>query len=364
MKKVMLSFGTRPEAIKMCPVAKELLMNEEIKLTVCLTGQHGSMLSGVTEAFGIRADYDLGVMREGQSLDALTSSILSGVSRLLGEVKPDILLVHGDTTTAYASALAAFYQNIPIGHVEAGLRSGDISSPFPEELNRRAISLISKYDFAPTERAVETLIKEGKPPHSVFLTGNTVIDALRITLSENFKSEILDAANGARIILLTAHRRENLGEPMKRMFSAIRRVAEEVDDVIIVFPVHKNPVVREAAALAFSGCERVILTEPLDVFEFHNIMKHSYLIVTDSGGIQEEAPALKKPVLLMRKNTERPESVESGAVMLVGTDEGEIYSGIMTLLTDKEKYRKMTSVKNPYGDGFAARRIADIVENA
>ena len=362
MKNIMAVFGTRPEAIKMCPLVKELYSRVGLKVCVCLTGQHDSMLKDVMSAFDVAADYDLSLLRAGQSLSELTASILMGVGRVIDLESPDILLVHGDTATAFAAALSAFYKKIPVGHIEAGLRTGEMSAPFPEELNRRAISLVSEYDFAPTSLARDNLIKEGKSPTRIFVTGNTVIDALRQTVREDYFSEALEFAAGCRLVLLTAHRRESIGKPMRAMFRAIRRVAEEFADVRIVYPVHKNPAVRRIAEESFSGCERILLTEPLGVVDFHNIMKRSYIILTDSGGIQEEAPALQKPILLMRDTTERPEGVSAGAVRVVGCEEENIYESFKRLLVSESEYAKMTDTKSLYGDGNASKRIADIIE--
>lgn len=349
----MAVFGTRPDAIKMCPLVKELQKRAEFETVVCLTGQHREMLDSVTEIFGIKADYDLSVMKEGQTLSDISARIIEGITPILEKEKPDILLVHGDTTTAFASALAAFYLKIPVGHIEAGLRTYRIDSPYPEEFNRRAVSLISDYDFAPTEAARENLIKEGKNPARVFVTGNTVIDALKYTVKEVQKSE------DSRLILLTAHRRENIGEPMRNIFSAVKRVAEKYDDIKIVYPVHPNPAVREIAEEILCGCDKISLTEPLGTIEFHNLLAQSYCVLTDSGGVQEEAAALGKPTLVLRDTTERR---ESDSLRLVGTNEDDIVREFECLLNDKASYNRMKNAPNPYGDGNAAKRIADILE--
>lgn len=349
----MAVFGTRPDAIKMCPLVIELKKRKELETVVCLTGQHREMLDGVTEIFGIKADYDLSVMEQGQTLSDITSKIIEGITPIIEKEKPDIVLVHGDTTTAFASALSAFYLKIPVGHIEAGLRTYRIDSPYPEEFNRRAVSLISDYDFAPTEAARENLIGEGKNPERVFVTGNTVIDALKYTVKDVQKSE-----NG-RLILLTAHRRENIGDPMRNIFSAVKRVAERYDDIKIAYPVHPNPAVCSIAEEMLGGCERVELIEPLDTVEFHNLLARCYLVLTDSGGVQEESAALGKPCLVLRNTTERK---ESDSLRLVGTNEDDIAREFERLLDDKEAYDKMKNAPNPYGDGSASKQIADILE--
>lgn len=354
MKKIMAVFGTRPDAIKMCPLVTELKSRKEFETVVCLTGQHREMLDSVTGLFGIKADYDLAVMEKSRSLSDITSKIISGITPILENEKPDIVLVHGDTATAFASALAAFYLKIPVGHIEAGLRTYNIDSPYPEEFNRRAVSLISSYDFAPTEAARENLIKEGKDPDRVFVTGNTVIDALKYTVKDAQKCE------DGRIILLTAHRRENIGEPMRNIFSAVKSVAKKYDGIKIVYPVHPNPAVREIAEEMLGGCDGIDLVEPLDTVEFHSLLAQSYLVLTDSGGVQEEATALGKPALVLRDVTER---TESDSLMLVGTNEDDISREFERLLTDKEHYDSMKNAPNPYGDGNASKRIADIIES-
>lgn len=362
MKKIMLVFGTRPEAIKMCPLVKELKARKSLETLVCVTGQHREMLDSVLRIFSVVPDYDLSIMKEKQTLFDITNEILNKIQIVLEKEKPDIVLVHGDTSTTFATALACYYLGISVGHVEAGLRTYQTKSPYPEEFNRQAVSIIADYHFAPTERAKENLLREGKRADSVFVTGNTAIDALQTTVKPNFSHRELDWAKGSRLILITAHRRENLGEPMRRMFRAIRRVLSEHPDVKALYPIHKNPIVRSLAEEELFGCENIHITEPLDVTDCHNMMARSYLILTDSGGIQEEAPALGKPVLVMRDTTERPEGVEAGTLLLVGTDEETIYQNFKMLLNDIQKYRQMAETKNPYGDGTACRQIADILE--
>jgi len=352
MKKILAVFGTRPDAIKMCPLVLELKRRENLALKVCLTGQHREMLDAVTEIFGVKADYDLSVMGKDQTLADVTTKIIDGITPILQNEKPDIVLVHGDTTTAFAAALAAFYLKIPVGHVEAGLRTYRIDSPYPEEFNRRAVSLISTFDFAPTEAAKANLIREGKAPERVFVTGNTVIDALKYTVKE-----VSDTSG--RLVLLTAHRRENIGEPMRNIFSAVKRVAEKYDDVKIVYPMHPNPAIRSIAEEILGDCDRVELTEPLDLAKFHTMLSQSYCVLTDSGGVQEEAAALGKPVLILRDTTER---TESDSLMLVGTNEDDVAREFERLLEDEELYTKMKNAPNPYGDGNASARIADIIE--
>lgn len=357
----MLVFGTRPEAIKMCPLVNELKKRESIKTVVCVTGQHRQMLDSVLETFGVIPDYDLSIMKDKQTLFDVTVNILERIKSVLDEVKPDIVLVHGDTSTTFVTALACYYTQTDVGHVEAGLRTYDIYSPFPEEFNRQAVSIISKYNFAPTERAKNNLLKEGRDPNTIFVTGNTAIDALKTTVREDYTHPELEWAKGSRLITLTAHRRENLGEPMHHMFRAIKRIIDETPDIKVIYPIHMNPVVRSAAKEIFGGCDRIHLIDPLDVLDFHNFLARSYLILTDSGGIQEEAPSLGKPVLVMRDTTERPEGVEAGTLKLVGTNEETIYSAFKTLLEDKEEYEKMSKTSNPYGDGRTSQRIADIL---
>ena len=363
MKKVMLVFGTRPEAIKMCPLVNELKKRTTtIETVVCVTGQHRQMLDQVLKAFEITPDYDLSIMKSGQTLFDITTNILTSIKAVLEEVKPDVVLVHGDTSTTFVTALACFYLQIPVGHVEAGLRTHNIYSPYPEEFNRQAVSIIARYNFAPTERSKQNLVKEGKLESSIYITGNTAIDALKTTVHSDYSHPELDWAAGSRLILLTAHRRENLGEPLHNMFRAIRRVVDEHQDVKVIYPIHMNPVVRQAAEEELGNCDRVKIIEPLDVLDFHNFLARSYLILTDSGGIQEEAPSLGKPVLVMRDTTERPEGVEAGTLKLVGTDEQVIYDNFKLLLENRDAYEAMAHASNPYGDGMACKRIADILE--
>ena len=362
MKKVMLVFGTRPEAIKMCPLVNELKTRKGIETIVCVTGQHRQMLDQVLEAFQVEPDYDLSIMKDRQTLFDVTTNILNRIKAVLEEVQPDVVLVHGDTSTTFVTALACFYLQIPVGYVEAGLRTYNIYSPYPEEFNRQAVSIISAYNFAPTELSKENLLREGKNPDTIYVTGNTAIDALKTTVREDYTHPDLEWAKGSRLIMITAHRRENLGEPMKHMFRAIRRVCDEHPDIKAIYPIHMNPVVREIADSILGDDERIRIIEPLDVLDFHNFLSRSYLILTDSGGIQEEAPSLGKPVLVMRDTTERPEGIKAGTLKLVGTDEEVIYQNFKQLLEDEEAYRAMSTASNPYGDGFACKRIADILE--
>ncbi|RHU83299.1 UDP-N-acetylglucosamine 2-epimerase (non-hydrolyzing) [Clostridiaceae bacterium OM08-6BH] len=362
MKKVMLVFGTRPEAIKMCPLVNELKSRKEIKTIVCVTGQHRQMLDQVLEAFDVVPDYDLSIMKDRQTLFDVTTNILNRIKEVLEEVHPDVVLVHGDTSTTFVTALACFYLQIPVGHVEAGLRTYNIYSPYPEEFNRQAVSIISAYNFAPTELSRQNLLKEGKNPDTIYVTGNTAIDALKTTVREDYTHPELEWAKGSRLIMITAHRRENLGEPMKHMFRAIRRVCDEHPDVKAIYPIHMNPVVRETAREILGDDERIHIIEPMDVLDFHNFLSRSFLILTDSGGIQEEAPSLGKPVLVMRDTTERPEGIKAGTLKLVGTDEQVIYENFKLLLENEEAYKAMSTASNPYGDGFACKRIADILE--
>lgn len=362
MKKVMLVFGTRPEAIKMCPLVNELKKRKGLETIVCVTGQHREMLTQVLEAFDVVPDYDLSIMKAKQTLFDITTNILERIKGVLEEVRPDVVLVHGDTSTTFVTALACFYLQIPVGHVEAGLRTYDIYSPFPEEFNRQAVSIVSRYNFAPTPKAKENLLAEGRPEENIYVTGNTAIDALQTTVREDFTHPELDWAKDSRLILITAHRRENLGEPMHQMFRAIRRVLEEHPDVKALYPIHMNPVVRAAAEEELGGCDRIHIIEPLEVLDCHNIMARSYMILTDSGGIQEEAPSLGKPVLVMRDTTERPEGIAAGTLKLVGTDEEVIYKNFKLLLEDPAAYAAMAEASNPYGDGKASCRIADILE--
>lgn len=362
MKKIMLVFGTRPEAIKMCPLVNELKSRENIKTIVCVTGQHRQMLDQVLEAFGVTPDYDLSIMKSGQTLFDITTNILNSIGTVLDEVKPDVVLVHGDTSTTFVTALACFYKQIPVGHVEAGLRTYNIYSPYPEEFNRQAVGIVAKYNFAPTEMSKQNLLNEGKNPGSIYVTGNTAIDALKTTVRDDYAHPELEWAKGSRLIIITAHRRENLGEPMHHMFRAIRRIMDEHPDVKAIYPIHMNPVVRRAADEELGGCDRIHIIEPLEVLDFHNFLARSYMILTDSGGIQEEAPSLGKPVLVMRDTTERPEGIKAGTLKLVGTDEDVIYKNFKELLDDQEAYDAMAHASNPYGDGFACKRIADIIE--
>ena len=362
MKKVVLVFGTRPEAIKMCPVVNELKSRSSLQTLVCVTGQHRQMLDQVLSAFNVVPDYDLSIMKDRQTLFDVTTNILERIGRVLESEKPDVVLVHGDTSTTFVTALACFYLHIPVGHVEAGLRTWNIESPFPEEFNRQAVSIISRYNFAPTEQAKANLLREGRDPKTIFVTGNTAIDALKTTVRSSYTHPELEWAAGSRLIVITAHRRENLGEPMRHMFRAIRRVMDEHADVKAIYPIHLNPVVRQTAAEIFGDDERIHLIEPLDVLDFHNFMARSYLILTDSGGIQEEAPSLGKPVLVMRDTTERPEGIAAGTLKLVGTEEETIYREFTRLLGDKAEYDAMSHASNPYGDGHASERIADILE--
>ena len=361
MKKIMVVFGTRPEAIKMCPLVNELKSRENIITKVCVTGQHRQMLDQVLEAFSVEPDYDLSIMKDKQTLFDITTNILNRIREVLENENPDVVLVHGDTSTTFVTALACYYLQIPVGHVEAGLRTYNIYSPYPEEFNREAVGIISQYNFAPTEVSKDNLLREGKHPETIFVTGNTVIDALKTTVREDYSNPELDWAADSRLILLTAHRRENLGEPMHSMFRAIRRIVDETLDVKVIYPIHMNPLVRKAADEELGNSDRIRLIEPLDVLDFHNFMSRSYLILTDSGGIQEEAPSLGKPVLVMRDTTERPEGIAAGTLKLVGTDEEVIYREFKKLLTDKEEYEKMSKASNPYGDGLACKRSADVL---
>lgn len=361
MKTVLVVFGTRPEAIKMCPLVKELKLVFELNTVVCVTGQHRELLEQVLDIFNVVPDYDLKIMKENQSLFDITTDILNSIGRIINEIKPEIVLVHGDTTTAFATSLACFYMKIPVGHIEAGLRTFNLYSPFPEEFNRSAISIISKYNFAPTEQAKQNLLKEGRSETSIFVTGNTVIDALKTTVKNDFSHPELDWVSDSRMILITAHRRENIGEPMQNMFRAIRRVLNENKDVKAIYPIHLNPIVRKIATEELKGCDNIHIIEPLDVIEFHNFMNKAYLVLTDSGGVQEEAPSLGKPVLVMRDTTERPEGVEAGTLRLVGTKEENIYNAFMELLEDSDLYSRMSQASNPYGDGNACSRILQVL---
>ena len=362
-KKIMLAFGTRPEAIKMCPLVKELKKNKNFKVVVCVTGQHKQMLEQVLSAFKVKPDYDLAIMKERQTLADVTKAILSeNFQNILLKEKPDIVLVHGDTTTTFAVALQCFYLGIKVGHVEAGLRTYNLKSPFPEEFNRQAVGIISDFNFAPTKGAKENLLREGKDKNKIFVTGNTAIDALKTTVKDNYKNDIFKWIGNDRLILLTAHRRENLGQPMENMFRAIKKIIDEFEDVKVVYPIHMNPIVRQTANKIFGDDEKIKLIEPLEVLDFHNFMSRAYLILTDSGGIQEEAPSLGVPVLVMRDTTERPEGIKAGTLKLVGTNEEKIYKEFKKLLTNKREYQKMHKASNPYGDGHACERISKILE--
>ncbi len=362
MKTVMVVFGTRPEAIKMCPLVNELKSRASIKTVVCVTGQHRQMLDQVLEVFHVVPDYDLSIMKANQTLFDITTNILNGIGEILDEVKPDVVLVHGDTSTTFVTALACFYKQIPVGHVEAGLRTYNVYSPYPEEFNRQAVSIISQYNFAPTELSKNNLLKEGKRAETIWVTGNTAIDALKTTVRKDYTHPELNWAQDSRLIIITAHRRENLGEPMHHMFRAIRKIMDEHHDVKAIYPIHMNPVVRKAADEELGGCDRIHIIEPLEVLDFHNFLARSFMILTDSGGIQEEAPSLGKPVLVMRDTTERPEGIKAGTLKLVGTDEETIYANFKELLENKKAYDAMAHASNPYGDGLACKRIADILE--
>jgi len=360
--KVMSIFGTRPEAIKMAPLVKEFEKRDEIESIVCVTAQHREMLDQVLETFKIVPDYDLNIMKQGQTLTEITSRVLEGLESVIKKVEPDIVLVHGDTTTSFAGALAAFYNQVSIGHVEAGLRTYDKYSPYPEEMNRQMVDSMTDMYFAPTNLSKENLLSEHKDAEKIYVTGNTVIDAMRTTVSDDYTHPELKWINkNERMILLTAHRRENLGEPMRHIFKAIRRLVDEFEDIKVIYPIHKNPKVREVANEIFDGCDKVKLIEPLEVFDFHNFQNQSYIIMTDSGGIQEEAPSLGKPVLVLRDTTERPEGIEAGTLKLVGTNEDVIYEEAKKLLSDLKEYEKMSKASNPYGDGHASERIADAI---
>lgn len=362
MKKIMLVFGTRPEAIKMCPLVKELKGRKSFQTLVCVTGQHREMLHQVLDAFEVVPDYDLDIMKDKQNLFDITTNILQKIKAVLEDVKPDIVLVHGDTSTTFVTALACFYLHIPVGHVEAGLRTYNLDSPWPEEFNRQAVSIISKFNFCPTALSKQNLLKEGKDPSTLYVTGNTAIDALKTTVREDYQNDNLDWAKDDRLIMLTAHRRENIGKPMEHMFKAIKRIVDEYEDVKVIYPIHMNPVVREIANRILGDESRVRIIEPLEVVDFHNFLARSYMILTDSGGIQEEAPSLGKPVLVMRDTTERPEGIKAGTLKLVGTEEEVIYKNFKLLLNDKNEYAKMSKAQNPYGDGTACKQIADILE--
>lgn len=361
MKKILFVFGTRPEAIKMCPLVNEFKKHQNIRVIVCVTGQHREMLDQVLHTFSVIPDYDLSIMKTGQSLFDITSIVLKKMEVILKEVCPDIVMVHGDTTTTFTAALACFYLQIPVAHVEAGLRTYNIYSPFPEEFNREAVSIVAKYNFAPTQLAKQNLIREGRRESSIYVTGNTAIDAMKTTVREDYWHNQLEWASDSKLILITAHRRENLGEPMRHIFRALRRIITEYPDCKVIYPIHMNPLVREVAKKELGGEHRIRIIEPLDVVDFHNFMARSYFILTDSGGIQEEAPSLGKPVLVMRDTTERPEGIEAGTLKLVGTDETRIYEACKQLLDNRSVYDDMAQASNPYGDGHACERIADIL---
>lgn len=364
MKKIMVVFGTRPEAIKMCPLIRELNTREDLKTTVCVTGQHREMLDQVLEAFNIIPDYDLSIMQDKQTLFDVTINILEKMKVILEKVNPDMVLVHGDTSTTFVTSLACYYLKIPVGHVEAGLRTYDIYSPYPEEFNRQAVGIIADYNFTPTETSKNNLLNEGKEASSIYVTGNTAIDGLKTTVKKNYTHEHLDWAEGSKLIMITAHRRENFGLPMKNMFKAIKRIVDEFSEIKVVYPIHLNPLIREAAVEILGNTERVRIIDPLEVLEFHNFLARSHIILTDSGGIQEEAPSLGIPVLVMRDTTERPEGVEAGTLKLVGTQEEPIYQNFKSLLLEKSKYEKMSRANNPYGDGDASIKIANILSNS
>lgn len=359
--KVMSIFGTRPEAIKMAPVVKELEKRKEIESIVCVTAQHREMLDQVLETFDIKPDYDLNIMKQGQTLADITTRALVGLEKVIKEVMPDIVLVHGDTTTTFAGALAAFYNQIAIGHVEAGLRTYDKYSPYPEEMNRQMVDCMTDMYFAPTKLSKENLLNQNLDEKKIYVTGNTAIDAMKFTVKKDYKNEVFDWVGKDRLILLTAHRRENLGDPMRHIFRGIKKVVDEVKDVKVVYPIHLNPKVREVAKEVFGDSDRIKLIEPLEVFDFHNFQSKSFIILTDSGGIQEEAPSLGKPVLVLRDTTERPEGIDAGTLKLVGTDEKKVYEETIRLLTDKKEYQRMSNASNPYGDGHASERIVDAI---
>lgn len=362
MKKIMLIFGTRPEAIKICPLILELKKRPSIQTVVCVTAQHREMLDQVLETFGVVPDYDLNIMKDRQTLFDITTNILTNIKEILEKERPDVVLVHGDTSTTFVTALACFYLQIPVGHVEAGLRTYNIYSPYPEEFNREAVSIISQYNFAPTPLSRDNLLREGRKPENIYVTGNTVIDAMQHTVKDNYSHPELDWVGDSKLIFITAHRRENLGEPMHHMFRAIRRVLNEHSECKAIYPVHMNPAVRKIADEELGSCKQIHIIEPIDVFDCHNFEARAYLCLTDSGGIQEECPSYGVPVLVMRNTTERPEGVDAGTLRLVGTDEEVIYNAFTELLENKDAYEKMSHACNPYGDGHACERIADILE--
>ena len=361
-KKVMCVFGTRPEAIKICPLVNEMKKRKGLEVVVCVTAQHRQMLDQVLRTFNVKPDYDLNIMKNRQTLFDITTNILNGIKDVLEKEHPDVVLVHGDTSTTFVTALACFYLQIPVGHVEAGLRTYNIFSPYPEEFNREAVSIISQYNFAPTPLSRDNLLREGRNPENIYVTGNTVIDAMQHTVKEDYTHSELDWVGTDKLIFITAHRRENLGEPMHHMFRAIRRVLDEHPDCKAVYPIHMNPVVRQAADEELGNCDRIHIIEPIEVFDCHNFEARSFLCLTDSGGIQEECPSYGVPVLVMRDTTERPEGVEAGTLRLVGTDEETIYRNFKELLENQEEYDLMAHACNPYGDGHACKRIADILE--
>ncbi|MBF0748114.1 non-hydrolyzing UDP-N-acetylglucosamine 2-epimerase [Mammaliicoccus lentus] len=362
MKKIMTIFGTRPEAIKMAPLVSELKNDPELQPIVVVTAQHREMLDSVLETFDITPDYDLNIMKQGQTLSEVTSRVLGGLESVIQEAKPDMILVHGDTTTTFAGSLAAFYNEVAIGHVEAGLRTRNKYSPFPEEMNRQMTGVLADLHFSPTDQSKHNLLQENKKDESIVVTGNTAIDALSTTVSENYESEIINRHKDKRIVLLTAHRRENIGKPMENIFKAVRRIVEEHEDVVVVYPMHKNPKVRDIAGQLLSDHNRIELIEPLEVIDFHNFAANSHLILTDSGGVQEEAPSLGKPVLVLRDTTERPEGVEAGTLKLVGVEEEDVYNETKKLLNDQSSYESMSIAQNPYGDGLASKRICENIK--
>lgn len=363
MKRIMLVFGTRPEAIKMCPLVNELKTRKNIQTVVCVTAQHRQMLDQVLSTFGVVPDFDLNIMKKNQTLFDITANILENIKAVLDKVNPDVVLVHGDTSTTFVTALACFYLRIPVGHVEAGLRTYNIYSPYPEEFNRQAVGIVSRFNFAPTQLAADNLLREGKDPKTIYVTGNTVIDAMRHTVRADYTHPELDWVGDGKLIFITAHRRENLGEPMHRMFRAIRKVLDEHPECKAVYPIHMNPAVRRAADEELGDCERIHIIEPIEVVDCHNFEARCHLCLTDSGGIQEECPSYGKPVLVMRDTTERPEGIAAGTLRLVGTQEETIYRNFKELLENKDAYEKMSHACNPYGDGKASIRIADILEN-
>lgn len=362
MKKIMTIFGTRPEAIKMAPLVLELKNDPELQPIVVVTAQHREMLDSVLETFDITPDYDLNIMKQGQTLSEVTSRVLGGLESVIQEAKPDMILVHGDTTTTFAGSLAAFYNEVAIGHVEAGLRTWNKYSPFPEEMNRQMTGVLADLHFSPTDQSKHNLLQENKKDESIVVTGNTAIDALSTTVSDDYESDIINRHEGKRIVLLTAHRRENIGKPMENIFKAVRQIVEEHEDVVVVYPMHKNPKVRNIANQILSDHERIELIEPLEVIDFHNFAANSHLILTDSGGVQEEAPSLGKPVLVLRDTTERPEGVEAGTLKLVGIEQDIVYKETKTLLTDQALYERMSIAQNPYGDGKASKRICENIK--